>query len=272
MNKCLITRLMSSVSNEDLKELGVIKVVVNDDSFTLSGDKKDTKITWNGVEVDTTNFSFKGVGVFRVMNKYTMTKFRINKVNVEDLRYCSSLKDLYIERDGYGNLDFTGIYPHLTDFNINVATTDTGVLFGSIDGLSQFKSLQYLTINGGGESYITGDIYCLSNIKSLKTIKIFGGDINNKTIKGDIKDLGNLTNLTSMNFSGCKGVGGKIEQFVKAQIAAGRTTNSDGIAIPHISTSSITYFGTQTSVNTKVTWDATTITFNGVTHSLSEIE
>lgn len=269
--KCLVTKLKSSVQNEDLKELGVIKVVVDDDSFTLSGDKKNTEISWNGELVGNNTFSFKGAGIFKVLNKYTMTKFRINKVDVSDLRYCSSLTDLYIDEGGHGYLDFEGLCPQITDMNINVSTTDEGVLYGSINDLSQFKSLVNLIINGGGLSYMTGNINCLANIKSLVKIKLFGGDINNTTIKGNIKDLGGLTNLTVLNVSGCKGVGGSVEKFVKAQIAAGRITNSVGVNIPHISTTSITYFGTQTSASAAVTWDSNTITFNGVTHNLSEI-
>lgn len=100
----------------------------------------------------------------------------------------------------------------------------------------------------------------LSKISSLNAIRMIS-----KQIVGDFKYLGHLTSLTRVQVANTN-IRGKIEEFVALARSEGRTTCSEGIALPWV-TGNLTLGGnaipiSQTGDNAKLYWDATTITYD----------
>lgn len=89
-------------------------------------------------------------------------------------------------------------------------------------------------------------------------------------ILGEFKELGGLTKLTDIDLSSTN-IEGSVEEFVQAQRLAGRTATTgtdEGITVKYGFGLKVTFNGTTSysvAANAKLTWTATTITYNGVT-------
>lgn len=106
-------------------------------------------------------------------------------------------------------------------------------IVGSISQLSYFPSLTHIILN---------------NAQFLEA--------------GSLKNIGSLTELTSIGLYTQTLVGGSLEEFVQAQIAAGRTTGE--ISMPYIQLTKVTWKGSQITGDTtkpKVSWTASAITY-----------
>ena len=136
--------------------------------------------------------------------------------------------------------------------------------FGDISSLNPetMRSLSLLSLREANE--VTGDLSSLKDFTAL-TYLLFNKTYN---VTGNLAILGKLTSLTFMQLADSQ-IYGSLESFVAAQRSNGRTT-CDGIdlvwfsASPHITWrgASIPAAGAEAL---RLSWTASTITFNGET-------
>lgn len=259
MGNCLVTKLPSSVNNDNLRKFGTLYVEFKNSSFNASavlGLRFSSTATIKGVDSllyqqngttigskysfeasSSANWICSGGGVVEIFNKYDLKYFNannqyLNPINAADLKYCTSLINLTTPVNG--NLSDLPDAP-LTTLNLSRAASSYD-LFGELSDLAKFTSLSTLNIG------------------------------KNEEITGELSDIGGLTSLTSLSLGDISGIGGTVEAFVAAQRAAGRTTCA-GITAAYIGTTSVTFNGASiaSASNTSISWDATTITVGGTT-------
>lgn len=259
---CLVTKLKGSVNDLTIPKLGnfifkgysgeaeasganyvrllyegkgTVSIEKGDISNVATGERSGNKLT--GEEL-TFNIA-QGDFVFNV-EKYNLLSFLIyynelsdsSSLNTKDFQYCSKIQKL--EAHGMkGDLSDLAQITTLVNFN-SESLKDTDYLIGDIKALVSNK-----------------------NITSINTNR-------NIMIEGDIASLGSLTKLTFFNLGNTK-ISGNIEDFVKAQRAAGRiVATMDNL--PYLGACRGLRFNgnaiTNQETNT-LSWTSTTITLNG---------
>lgn len=220
MGNCLVTKLKSTVDNDSLKKLGIIKfdaeirtsdgrIVGNLTATPLDGKQihftriSPTSLTFanptnGGIVEDSTHGilvsaestlgviglqseKFMTVEIGKKYDLKTLRLVRSSNINLSELKYCTGLTQLNVS-------------------NVTVPNENKNT-FGDIRSLSNLVKLQELDL-----SYLT-------------------------RISGDIESLGKLINLTTLNFAVEKAlvesyVTGNWVDFVAAQRTNGRTTCS----------------------------------------------
>ena len=151
----------------------------------------------------------------------------------ENLRYCKNLTTLSKSKGYVGDLSFIAQLTNLRSlYLLHAQLTGDTVLFKGLNGLttlaitntdltgdiSNFAGLGNLKSLGLQFTKVTGDIASLQNLSNLVTLNVA-----NTSVGGDIGSI--KSPLTTMIVASCN-VKGKIEDFVKAQRDAGRTTGS----------------------------------------------
>lgn len=134
-----------------------------------------------------------------------------------------------------------------------------GQLIGNLGAIKSCIALKVIHILSS--SNITGE---LADVAELTTLEDFECRQN---IGGNIADLGDNIALKNITLVGNKFVG-SLESFVVAQRNAGRTTvTSANALIITLSSTQIEFNGSNASTgqSTPLYWDATTITYNGIT-------
>ena len=204
MNKCFITKLPSSVDNDNLPVLGQLKInwlkqdnLTNNDSraigfrtndsitvkvsgahftdSTLTSNLGNTKTITSADGSVWLYISNDADAVLTIDNKYLLTalSFSYNQnwslsrsanLDIEDIRYCTNLT----------NLDLAGV-------QVN----------GDISAVSNLVNLNNLNLYN---TKISGDISALNKLINLVTL-----NLHNNSISGNIGILSNLINLTSLN-------------------------------------------------------------------------
>lgn len=221
-------------------------------------------------------------------DKYKITAFdgRNFILNMDSMSCMSALTILKGEVCGNLDLITADKFPVLQTLQHSRPDNSLKII-GDIANLAKIPTLQTVIFNEITD--INGVTGTLANIASLSNLKTFSIS-KNKNITGNITSLVNNTGLEVLEVNGCTGltgsinslgalksltrlkladsnIGGTIEGFVQAQRANpnGRTTESTGITIPYLNTTSITFDGEAITAalgngNTVLTWDATTIT------------
>jgi hypothetical protein len=167
-------------------------------------------------------------------NKYALTRIKnmFPSNGFSEFKYLNNLAYIGLQLN-YINTDVEGL---IKDFNFNdlsdmvdkskLTTIDylftNKVCKGNLNSLSGFTNLVTLVIRN---SNISGDISALAGLTHLVTIG-FGGS----SVTGNISNLGALTSLSEAAFEYTY-VAGSVEDFVKGQYSAGRTTESTGVKL-----------------------------------------
>lgn len=257
-NTCLITKLKSSVDNEDLNYFGGFKMTVETDSnneINFAGLNVKVKILSN----DCTIVSCDTGGT--IIDEKTITlgsnnlfKFKVSRSGLVDiviigkygLRVLGGVYDI-IEPDGIDGLKYSN---DLKVLNC-VGTTKQSLIFGG--SISAFKNSKMEIIN----------FFMCKNVKGSfsdlpKTIKI--ASIAGSGIGGNIEDLGDLINLETVNIGGnASPVTGTIEGMVERFRANGITEKS--LPLGWLNNCTVTFNGIQVSSNADhtVSWTADSI-------------
>lgn len=267
MGNCLVTKLKGIVNNPNLPKLGELVVqargltsatgqnincyngVADAMKYKLDDGYSFNTIVWNGsayaegassglneVEVTGVNNTLFSAGYcipsgytgkVRISPKYQIIKFDLSQndssveLNIEDLKYCP-----------------------LTSFT----AASKAVVNGDI---GVFKDSTTLTTLMVSSSYSLG-----GDIKDIP-VSITDFQAVTTSVEGSINNLGNHVNLVRLWINNSN-ITGTIEQFVAAQVAAGRTS---GTVAVDIHASQVTYQGRHTSSFTQnLVWENGVIT------------
>lgn len=240
MNKCFITKLPSSVDNDNLPVLGQLRInwlkqdnltdnearaiaLRTNDSITVNvsgAHFTDSTLTSNLGNTKTITaadglvwlyVSNDSNAVLTIDNKYALvalsfvrpgkdTLARSVYFDIEDIKYCTNLNSL-----GLTNTQVSGDISALSNLtnltSIGLANTQVG---GDISALSK---LTMLTIMDLSYTQVSGDISALSNLTNLAIISL-----PRTQVSGDISALSILTNIKTLNLTNTQ-ISGKIDSL-----------------------------------------------------------
>ena len=226
MNKTLVTKLAGIVENNDLLQLGEMRIFFTVDetpkkasrNVTLAFNEDVTVEVVGGYFTDNTltenngnTFHFsKNVQsnlvvsnsdcYIKVPNKYALTKIGINPLDgnvlvkstmcfdIEYLKYSKGLTEL--------NVMSTNVYGDISNLNIDALTVfsvSSSNVYGDISVLGRNKKLKKIEIKN---TNLHGDISVFRDFNLLATL-----DLSSTNVSGDISALSGLTGLTYLNFS-----------------------------------------------------------------------
>lgn len=259
MANCLVTKLQAVVDNDRLEKLGII-------TFNVKSDAGNRTLY---------NFEFHHIGtVVKVSGDLSIVGG--NSITIaQDGKSCTvTSTTANIEfNSGAGVIAFDKY--ELKGINLNAQYEDTELYTAQTSKMDKFYGAAWVgklsdipqiatTISFNANS-ISGSVADLSEYTALTKLSV--GPAANFT-RAEITSLGKLVALT--HFSGP--VYGSLESLVAAQRANGRTTGTmrlDYINMGMLdpSTPFVTFNGSAapTGDNKTLSWDATTITYDGVT-------
>lgn len=203
MNKCFITKLPSSIDNDNLPVLGqlridwlkdsnltnnsnrALKLATNDSitvnvygahltNSTLTDNLGNTKTITSADGIVTLYVSNDEDAVLTIDNKYSLTRLDFNKAksvyfDIDDIKYCTNL--------------------------IMLALSDSSVT-GDISAVSNLTKLVHLDLAG---SQVIGNISALSNLTNISIINLYSDNVT-----GDISVISKLTTITVLHLNGTK--------------------------------------------------------------------
>lgn len=255
MNNCLVTKLKTSVNNEDLSKLNVLTIK------TKAVDSPTVNTQWFGVgasENGSVSINSSSVGLYQSgisgelkpypvnvpANGYTESHFEnkdgiievTGKYNISDIVVGSSgivrareiygipstIKRLVINNFEENEIDATKLNNTIdhSKFSELIYKNESGAL-NTINKLNKNTIREFTsckTINGAFASLFDGlGLNDLANNVSLSTITFY--QIN----AGNLSSLAKLTNLTRIMFLNSKQNSGDIMDFINPWIQAGRT-------------------------------------------------
>jgi hypothetical protein len=258
MGNCLVTKLNAVVNNDDLIRLNALTVQVNASNTQVAINKlvNDT-ITpvviepGDGVTVtsaDPLYPIFNGTGkayIYDVYDLYIIMVSCFTSYKWEDLKRCKKLryfdKAIGVLVDGLTSID------ELNVFETNLIrigyrdTVDAPTLFGDFKDLNT-PQLSHIDLRQTG---VTGNIAELGRFPISKIAALVNAEINKNRFNGSIEDMVAVR----------RGV-------------RGDTTGTLTWDYPTGTSQACTFNGSPiniSSANVSLTWDATTITFNGTT-------
>ncbi|MDY5335538.1 MAG: hypothetical protein SPG97_02145 [Bacilli bacterium] len=234
MSKCFITKLPSSVDNDNLPVLGQLRInwlknsnltnnnnrAVNlgtTDSITvkvygahftdstLTNNLGDTKTITNGDGLVTVYVSNDADAVLTIDNKYSLTTLDFNNAksvyfDIEDIKYCTNFIKL-----GLPNSSVTGYISAVSNLTKLVHMDLSGSsVTGDISALSKLTNITLIYLSN---SKVSGDISVLSKLTKLYQLKI-----SYTSIGGDISALSKLTNITILEMNETK-VSGAVDSL-----------------------------------------------------------
>ena len=225
MNKCFITKLPSSVDNDNLPVLGQLRInwlknsnLTNNNARTISLVTKDSitvkvsgahftdsTLTSNlgntkTITADDFNVSLyvsnDSDAVLTIDNKYSLGSLSFGNgmgasidFDIDDIKYCTNLSSLILTKTQV-NGDISAL-SKLTNL-INLYADDTNIS-GDISALSKLTNLIGIVLN---YTNISGDINALTNCVNVTRI-----GFNNTNVNGDISVLSKLTNLNNLSLN-----------------------------------------------------------------------
>lgn len=247
MDKCLVTKLANSVSGnfpklgELIIDISTVGVTTRDDSKTFVGFSSGSEAT----AVLTGGLTFSD-GTTNVPTSGTNAKYFTSGVT--------------------GNMLISNKY-ELTD--VRFAPGRYCCNFSTPINLSTFKSSNKLASLSGTLGKFVGDIANLSG-KNLNYVRLE----ENPDLYGDIVNFAqtfywaahNRLSIYNFNLSNNPQITGSIEGLIQAVRALGATESDSEKALNIVGTSA-TFNGNPiaSATNAKVSWTATTITYDGVT-------
>lgn len=260
---CLVTKLKEVVSNDNLKEIGVMyitlsyknaamlditssvdqDIIASEGNFIVSYQK--VKTLHLKANTKTTVYSDAQLKV-KIPNKYVITyihyKSSIPEFNIEDLEYSMGLTAIA------GNTDSTNITGNIKYLKNKVSMTELVIPY----------------------SKVTGELSDIADLKHLTNL-----NISNTKISGDIRTLSSFIELTNIKIAGSN-IYGTLESLVVGQVSGGRTSGS--IAMGHLRfCPNVTFNGVNPNdSNATLTWEPnsaestnTDVSYNGVTITIN---
>ena len=229
MNKCFITKLPSSVDNDNLPVLGQLKInwlkqdnLTNNDSRAIGLATNDSIV----VKVSGAHFTDRTLtsnlgntktitsangevwlyvsndvdAILTIDNKYSLTELNFSYDNnwsiprsasfdIEDIRYCTNLTVLKSPRIQVSG-DISAVSNLTKLTELDLYRTTVS---GDIDSLANLTNITYLGLNG---TTVSGDIASLVNLTKLTYL-----DLNSTTVSGDISVVSKFTNLSNLNLN-----------------------------------------------------------------------
>ena len=232
MNKCFITKLPSSVDNDNLPVLGQLRInwlkqnnltnteqrrmsLATNDSIIVkvSGAHfTDSTLTSNLGDIKTINaadgpqdfyVSNDTDAVLTIDNKYSLTKLSVLSsqwssidksiyFNLEDIKYCINLKALDLSCVKVSG-DISALSNLINLSGLNLQNT---LVTGDINALSNLTNMSWLVLNG---TKISGDISALSNLTNITGIFL-----SNTQLRGNVDNFAGMTRLKGNTLSELK--------------------------------------------------------------------
>lgn len=254
-NNCFVTRLNSVVDNPNLRKLGhlVIDLVSGSNKFISFGNNSQTDIlltmldgtigsVTSGVTLVDSTHCIIPAGATVLNGIFTPSASQSVKVDLENY-YGLDGDQRFISQRGLDQIQYTeklffSAYNPAEEMDLSLLadcsklTTiylrDANVkLTGDLSFIENLELTSFDFLNGNTNSPLILRLAYLSNITTLQEILLENTKI--PTLVGDITAFGSLVNLTTLRIAGTN-IGGTVESFVAAQVAAGRAT-CEGIAI-----------------------------------------
>ena len=233
MNKCLVTKLSGSCSNQDLLRIGEMRIaiskvdspnqgtqgfsinvskpvelqIIGDGYFTdktlteNNGKKKivNPNIDGNSTPILVSNGNFS----IAILDKYSITSIAVSFRGLDANLYFGSnkyfdIKDLMYSKSLTGLLfpdsPVDGDINAVKDLNSLVSIVLYGTqVSGDVSSLKSLMNLRTLSLNN---TKVSGDVSSLKSLTSLTSLSF-----NNTQVSGDVSSLKSLTSLTSLSFN-----------------------------------------------------------------------
>lgn len=223
MNKCFITKLKGSVTNDTLPILGAVRVnVVGEENSanTVSGNLtfEGSKCKWKGTsgctlpsypDYELNRYNVKTTkeakGLLLLTDKYSLRSIDISYghgacVELSDLSFCKNLITLAIS-----NTYQEGDLSEISDLNLNTLNVAGSKITGSLDSLSKMTSLINISID---TSSIGGDIANFAGNKDISYI-----NLRNSHVYGNVSSLVGCSKISQIFLMGSSVVEGNLEDF-----------------------------------------------------------
>ena len=240
MNKCFITKLPSSVDNDNLPVLGQLRINWSKQSNLTDNDARAIALSTNdsitikvsGAHLtDSTLASNLGNtktitaadslvwlyvsndadAVLTIDNKYSLTYLsfvrpnkgglkRSVKFDINDIRYCTALTSFDITNTQVSG-DISAVSQLTALTYLNLSSTQVS---GDISDISKCTALTLLNLSG---TNVSGDISAVSQLTALISLGLI-----NTNVSGDISALSQLTALTSLALDNTN-ISGEIDSF-----------------------------------------------------------
>lgn len=242
MNKCFITKLPSSVDNDNLPVLGQLRInwlknsnltnnsnralnLATNDSITvnvsgahltnstLTDNLGNTKTITSADGIVTLYVSNDADAVLTIDNKYSLSTLDFNNAksvyfDIEDIKYCINLIKLGLPNSSVtGNISAVSNLTKLVHLDLNGSQVT-----GDINAVSNLTNISLIYLIS---SKVSGDISALSNLTRLVQLKI-----NNTSIRGNISALSNLTNIIVLELNNTQ-ISGTIDSLAGLTNLAG---------------------------------------------------
>ena len=268
MADCLLTKLKASVTDVLLPKLGVITLDIVGSTFDANSFVR---------------FSIAS-GLGNIVLKLKGTAHFTNSTNTEDrgqeLTYGGPQSNLYVWiSDGTGVVEIENKYglallSPSTRLNGNVKELDfTGV--SNLEGAGWRGLISDLPttiqeVNYSANFGLSGSVKDFSRLVDATRLSVIG--IPATVQSCDISDFGALVDLTYFRMtwqSQSRKLTGSIEEFVASQRANGRTvvSSTSPVVTQYLNENAVTFNGAAITGGTakNLYWDASTITYDGVT-------
>lgn len=258
-NNCLQTTLKSVVQNDNLIKIGEMFLTVksiDSPTATQSGVRFITgagavTLTAPGLYLAT---SFEGL-TSEPKSTITIPANTMQSIYFANGNYKVILSNKYalvtlesLSAD-YAGIVSWGINEVIYNNTKNFDMTCNKGCYGDISNINANSSFGFRQFRANN-SPITGDIAGFSNSTNCTSIEL----TNCEEIKGNIKSLGSLININSLLLR-FTGVTGTIEEFVAAQVAAGRTSCSNLKCWYILSGTNVTFGGQHFSGAYNLKWE-----------------
>lgn len=256
MSKALITKLNGVVDNDSLYRLGELP-------FTVPANAAKENTTLELLLEGNLTFRIKNTGVYDYNNSVIATKGQTSftRDSVSNTLYrleSDSAGGIFVIPNKYSIQELkTNLKIDIDDnfrwFKGTVLSAPVSMNKNIVKNLSDKMTVLFISYEG--------DLSAFSKFTSLTSL----GFREDKLITGNFSSLGALTKLTSMYLNNISSLNLKIEDFVKAQRNAGRTS-CDNFNLACGGTSAVTFNGKLISQwEAKLSWTDTQITCNGTT-------
>ena len=206
MNKCLVTKLNGSISNDSILKIGEFRILVkktkkpqqNTQYLSLSANKaSNIEIIGDGYFTDETLSTNKGKSMYIPIEG---AGFHVSNGDFEiSIKDKYSLKKLEVNRFGFKSIDDLKYSP-----NLNFIKSWNKEIAGDISAFSNLTALTSLELQSPN---IAGDISAFSNLTALTSL-----ELQSPNIAGDISAFSNLTALTSLSLNS-PNIAGDISAF-----------------------------------------------------------
>jgi hypothetical protein len=270
---CLVTKIKGSVSNPNLKKLGHVVLDLQSASnnycrFLNSNADRDIELTLLSGKIDRVQGDATLIDSTHAIIHYGTNQYTGFFTQTASEQFKVDISNYYDLKESMPTVNTSNDLPELLQYSKIIAISIEATDIFDVSSISNAVLLNIINFgNSGYNNRLYGDFSFLQNFTSLTSFNLnstkIGAPINNFTpalfsnltslktlilndnkvssFVGNITEFGSLVNLTTLRLQGCN-IEGTVEDFVAAQIAAGRATCS-GIAIGANMGTNVTFQG-----------------------------